>query len=69
MLVIPVDVPGVTTPPELTDAIAGLVLDQVPPDMASVKVIVLAWHHGALPTIAAGAMALTVTVFIELQVP
>jgi len=61
---VPDDIP-VTTPAELTVALDGLLLVQVPPDGVAESVIVLPVQTVLLPEIA--ALALTVTIWYAAQ--
>jgi len=65
MVVVPGDNP-LTTPAELMVATEGLVLDHIPPSVASVSVTNIPTHTVVGPTIIAGS---GLTVYIAVTVP
>jgi hypothetical protein len=67
IVAVPTVVLAVTTPEASTDAIAGLLLDQVPPDVALLNVLVPLVQALNVPVIATGD-GLTVTVTLALDV-
>ena len=69
MATIPPDTP-VTIPELLTVAIAELLLDQLPPDVPSVNVVVAPWHRWVAPVmIPADGDRFTVMVIDVIAVP
>ena len=60
------DATPVTSPPDVTDAIPGALVLHVPPEVASVKVVLLPAHTTGLPAIAAGD-AVTVISLVTVQ--
>jgi hypothetical protein len=67
IVAVPADKP-VTTPDELTDAVDVFELLQTPPDVASVKVVVLPTQTVFVPPMEAGAAGKALTVMATLPV-